>query len=303
MFRSIALFVASLLVVALPASAETDRITLGWGRLFTNDALGDGRDRWRTGSYTLSRVRGPQWDGVLPATIGEILEMRLRAETIAPADLVTPEPDDRRYTGLLGLGLHTHFLMQGIETSAGMDIVATGPQTGLGRFQRGVHDLLNLPRPQVLGDQIEDGIYAQATVEMARTFNLGSGTVRPFVELQGGVENLVRAGTDLSFGNFTKGALMVREAVTGQRYRAVPLDRIEGYSVTLGADTARVFDSVYLPDGGSAELSDQRNRVRVGLHWQGQKSEVFYGLTWMGKEFEQQPKSQVLGSVNLRLRF
>lgn len=303
MFRSLALFAASLLLSVLPAAAEVDRITLGWGRLFTNDALGDMHDRWRTGSYTLSRIRGPQWEGVLPSTPGEIVELRLRAETVAPADLVTPEPDDRRFAGLLGLGIHTHFLTRGIETSAGVDLAITGPQTGLGRFQRQVHDLLDLPRPQVLDDQIPDEVHFQATVELGRPVALGKGTFRPFVEVQAGLEDLVRAGADLSFGTYTKGALMVREAVTGQRYRAVPLDRLQGYSFTVGADAARVFDSALLPEGGAAELSDQRHRVRAGVHWQGETSEVFYGLTWMGEEFAQQPETQMLGSVNLRLRF
>lgn len=305
MFRPFALLVAACLSVSQPsgAMAETERVTLGWGRLFTNDALGDGRDRWRTGSYTLSRIRGPQWDGVLPARPGEVLEFRLRAETIAPADLVTPDPFDRRYAGLLGVGLHTHFAMQGIETSVGLDVVVTGQQTGLGRFQKRVHDLLDLPRPEVLGEQIPDDAHPLLTLELGRTIPLGVSRVRPFVEAQAGVEDLVRAGVDLSFGQFDTGALMVREAVTGQRYRAVALDRVEGYSVTVGADAARVRGSVFLPEGGAAELSETRHRVRAGLHWQGARSEVFYGLTWMGPEFEQQPEGQLLGSVNLRLRF
>jgi hypothetical protein len=43
--------------------------------------------------------------------------------------------------------------------------------------------------------------------------------------------------------------------------------------------------------------------VRAGLHWQGGQSEVFNGLTWLGKEFEEQADDQIVGSINLRLRF
>ena len=60
---AVSAFVFSALCTALfavPAVAQ-ERVTLGWGRLLTNDAIGDGKDRWRTGSYVLSRVRGPSW--------------------------------------------------------------------------------------------------------------------------------------------------------------------------------------------------------------------------------------------------
>lgn len=66
--------VASLAIVlsfGSPAISQ-ERVTLGWGRLLNNDALGDGKDRWRTGSYVLSRVRGPSWTGALPEMPGEI---------------------------------------------------------------------------------------------------------------------------------------------------------------------------------------------------------------------------------------
>ena len=105
------LLAASLLALPLaagPAAAE-GRAILGWGRLFDNDALGDMKDRWRTGSYVLSVVTGPDWSGRLPDRPGEILEFRLRGEVIAPANLVTPAAGDRRYAGIVSAGVHTHF--------------------------------------------------------------------------------------------------------------------------------------------------------------------------------------------------
>ena len=87
------------MALASPIAAE-QRVTLGWGRLFTNDALGDGRDRWRTGSYTVSRIKGISWSGELPTTPGEIVEFRFRADTIAPASLTDPDkgnPIHRRF--------------------------------------------------------------------------------------------------------------------------------------------------------------------------------------------------------------
>lgn len=295
------------LVCAAMAAAPTvaqERVTLGWGRLLTNDAIGDGKDRWRTGSYVLSRVRGPNWSGSLPGQPGEILEFRLRLETIAPADLVVANPLDRRYVGALSLGVHTHFETAGVESSVGLDAVIVGQQTGISSLHGDLHDLLGLPTPTVFGGQIGDDVFMTLTAEFGRTLTLGGNTqFRPFVEAQAGAETLLRVGGDLSFGHFSMGALMLRDNTTGQRYRAAAGDHVEGVSLTLGGDIAEVYDSEYFLAGDAITPSDTRKRLRAGMHWQGAQSEVFYGLTWLGEEFEEQPDDQVLGSINLRLQF
>ena len=285
------------------ATMAQERVTLGWGRVLTNDLLGDGRDRWRTGSYTLSRIRGEAWSGSLPATPGEILEFRAMGETIAPADLTVVDPNDRRFVGALTFGLHTHFEWSGLDTSLGANLVITGPQSGASNVQGTIHDLLGLPEPQVYGLQIGDAVYPTAVAEVGKRFALPHGEVRPFVEAQAGVETYLRVGADVSIGGYTHEALMLRDGPSGQRYRGIAGSRMDGMSVVLGGDIARVFESNYFESGDAAQATDTRSRLRAGLHWQGQSSEVFYGLTWLGKEFTTQPESQMLGSVNLRLKF
>jgi len=49
---------------ALAAQAQ-DR-AIHYGLLVTNDALGDGKDRWRTGSFASSLAYAPGWSGTLP---------------------------------------------------------------------------------------------------------------------------------------------------------------------------------------------------------------------------------------------
>lgn len=305
MKRTIAALALALMAASGGAAQAEERVTLGWGRLFSNDLLGDGRDRWRTGSYSVSRIRGENWTGALPATAFEILEFRFRGEVVSPASLTAPAADDRLYAALLSFGLHTHFDMGAIETSAGLDVIVSGPQTGLPDLHEAVHDRFGLPAvgTGVLGSQIGDDAHPTLVLEAGRSLPIGSATVRPFVEAQAGLETFVRVGADLSFGSYARGALMLRDGPSGQRYRGVALDRIPGFSMTLGGDVARVFDSALLPDGGTATLSETRHRLRAGLHWQGEAAEAFYGLTWLGKEFEEQPEGQVLGSLNLRLRF
>ena len=290
------------LLAATPAVAQ-DRVALGWGRLFSNDALGDGQDRWRTGGTVFSGVRGPSWDGALPAAPGEILEFRLRGDIFAPANLVTAAPGDRRYAGTLSLGLHTHFSMGQAEAAVGADIVVIGRQTGLGRFQARAHDLLGMDAPGVLDDQIGNQVRPTLVFEVGQAFRLSPRvTVRPFVEAQVGAETLLRAGGDVVIGGAWSGALMLRDNGTGQRYAGISWEN-KGLSFTLGGDVARMYGSAYLPEGGAAELSDIRSRLRAGVEWQGERLDAFYGLTYLSPEFEGQDEGQVLGSVRVDFSF
>lgn len=286
------------------AAYADDRVTLGFGRLFNNDALGDGTDRWRTGSYTVSWVRGADWNGELPTGFGQLLETRFAAEIIAPADISEPAPGDRRYVGALTIGLHTHFALAEAEASTGINLVFTGPQTGLGNFQENVHGWLDMESPEVLDDQIPDGVHPTLLAEVGRSYTFGKGmTVRPFAEAQAGVETYLRLGGDIAFGDIWKNALMLRDSSTGQRYVGVKGQQTQGLSFSLGGDIAQVFDSVYLPTNEPAVLGDTRSRLRAGVHWQGETADVFYGLTWLGREFEDQPDTQVVGSLRVNIDF
>lgn len=289
-------------LAAAPAAQSQDRVTLGFGRLFNNDAIGDGEDRWQSGSYTLSLVRGRSWNGALPDRPGVILEYRLRADIIAPSNLENPGPDDRRYAGTLAIGVHTYFDHAGFDVRAGVDLVAIGPMTGVGQFQEAVHDVFGLSDPD-RSNQIGNRLRPTASVEVARTMDVGPLRLRPFAEAQAGAETLLRAGADVTFGPFGRGGLMLRDTTTGQLYPGIRDDGADGISLVLGADVAHVFSSVYLPDGGQVDLDDTRTRLRGGINMNLGASEVFYGVTWLSREFEGQPEGQFVGSLRLSLRF
>jgi len=305
MFRMIAASLVASVCLSQAAVAQ-DRTRLGYGRLVTNDFFGDGADRWRTGSIQSSRVWGPTWTGVAPAGFGQLLELRLGGEIVAPDDIRNLAADDRAYAGALLVGLHTHFRRGQTEFALGGDVVFVGPQTKLDAFQDALHDLLNVTRPSdaVRGAQIGNAINPTAVVEIGQSFALGErATVRPFVEGRLGNETLARIGFDLTFGDLGRGELLVRDSVTGQRYRAVEADW-SGYSFVLGADIAAVSDSEFLPEGGSVALRDSRERVRAGLTWRSETGiTAFYGLTYLGEEFEGQNEGQLVGSVRLRVPF
>lgn len=289
-------------VAAVPVQAqEWER--LGTGRVFTNDALGDLTDRWRTASYTASWFRGRMpWQGELPANPGQVLEWRLRGEIVTPSDLANPAPDDRRYAGMLSAGVHTYWDVAGFETRAGLDLVMTGPQTHLDELQTAIHDILSLPKPDS-SDQIGDAVYPTLSIEMARSYVAGTTTVRPFIEAQAGIEDFVRIGADVVVGTHGMGGLLMRDPVTGHRVTAIRGAETAGFSLVLGADAAAVTSSELLPEGGAAVLSEERYRVRAGGHWMTGTTEVFYGISYLSPEFEQQDEGQVVGALNVRILF
>lgn len=288
---------------AAPTHAEMarERSLVGIGHLFTNDFLGDGKDRWRTGAFTISPVWGRGWDGRLPDRIGDILEFRARAEIIAPNDLTRPNPADRRWAGTYAFGLHTHFALGGTDMRLGADLAIVGPQTGLDDFQDFTHEVLGQSEPGVFGNQIDNDVFPTVSAELGRDIDLpGSVRLRPFVEAAAGVETFVRVGGDLIVGQYGQGALLLRDTTTGQRYSAVTLDRPNGISLVLGGDIARMEHSEYL---SGSMLKDTRTRLRGGIHWRGDWGELFYGATWLGKEFDGQKDDQIVGSIKVDLRF
>lgn len=292
----------------LPAEAaplEEGRQRIGYGRLFTNDFLADGRDRWRTGSIGSSRIWGYGWDGTAPSAFGDLLELRLHGQIIAPSKLSNPDASDRPWAGSLSAGLHSHVQRGDMEFALGAGLVMTGPQTRLDDFQDWLHDLVSAPRPSdaVLDAQIPDRIRPILVAEAGRSFELGDAVaLRPFAEVRAGDEALLRVGADLTIGSVGQGELRVRDEVTGQRYRAVTGDA-DGLSFTLGGDIAYVADSIYLPEDRGYELTSHRDRIRAGLHWQHQDTTLFYGVTYLGKEFSAQGEGQVTGSLRLRILF
>ncbi len=295
--------VALLLVVIGNPSFALDRKALGWGLMFTNDLIGDNKDRWRTGSFAVSHLRGPSWTGTRPTRFGDLIELRFRGEVISPERISAPSPQDRRYVGALSLGAHTHWQSGQTELSLGLDLVMVGPQTGLDSFQAQLHDIFGGPRPNVDGFQIANDIYPTLMFEAGRQFDLSaSARLRPFVEVQAGAETLIRAGADFTMGPYGGGDLMLRDVSSGQRYQGITSGDGRGLSFVIGGDLAYIADSRYLDTPGVI-AEDYRARLRIGYHRGWKRAGLFYGLSYLSPEFEAQSAGQFLGGVSLRYRF
>jgi hypothetical protein len=294
------------LTLALPALAEGTRVTLGFGRLYSNDRLGDGQDRWRTGTWSLSVVSGYAWNGTRPAQFGEIVELRFRTEIIAPRSLGGPGATDRPYVGAVTYGMHSHWAALGGELSAGLDVTMTGPQTGISDFHDRWHERFSAPRlsDTVVANQIGDALFPSLTVEYGLPLRVSQRVLlRPFAELQAGVEQVARVGADMILGPVGQADLLIRDQTTGHLYRGTRSD-VTGLSFVAGADWARIGDSRWLPSDRGVTALDERWRARVGTFvqpWPG--TGVFFGLTWLSEEFEGQPEGQLLGSLAVTYRF
>lgn len=292
-----------------PAHAK-DRGILGFGAILNNDIFGDGEDRWRTGSYSSSYVRGRPWEGQLPTRPGAVMEYRFHGEVIAPERISHQVNDDRPLVGVLSLGAHTHFQARGFEINGGVDLVLTGPATGLGNVQQGLHAATGGPRNRILGTQLPNRLFPTANVEVAREIRFGDTALalRPFGELQVGVETFARAGIDVTLGFMNHGGLLVRDRVSGQRYPTIVARNNNGLSFVVGGDIAYVHHSAYLPEDMGYDLTPTRKRLRAGIAYESsaggmETAMLFVGLTYLGPEFERQAEGQTVAAISLNFRF
>ena len=302
------IFAAPLIALGLiaPIEAEAqDRHTLGFARLFTNDYFADRHDRWRSGGYSFSVLRGYGWQERRPEEIGSLLEYRLRSEVITP-ERGLGGADDRPYVGAVSFGLHTHFSRGQVEVSLGADVVAIGPQTGVSDFQEYYHDVFSMPTPPGVSRQLEDAVHLGGTAELVWPMRVSEQvSVRPFVEAQAGVENMVRVGADVIFGGVGHTDLLVRDGVSGQLMRGIESETAGGqFSFVAGADMAQVFSSIYLPEDLGFAAEETRWRARAGIHWQiTNDMSFFYGATYLSEEAVDQTEGQVVGGVKLNFNF
>lgn len=291
------------LCAGVPALAE-DRVTLGFGRLMSNDFFWDTQDRWRTASYNFSIVRGPEWSGARPEGFGEIIEFRLRNEMIMPGGRRADGQFDRPYVGMWTAGVHTHYATDGMDVSLGVDLVAMGPSTRVSDLQQWYHELVSFPDVIGIDEQLDDALHLSGTIELGWPTRLSQTvTVRPFFEGQTGVEEILRVGVDVLIGATGQNDLLIRDVVTGQLIRAIETD-FRGYNVTLGADWAHVGGSVFLPADLGYAHEDSRWRVRAGVNVQVTSAvSLFYGATYLSEEFVGQPEGQVVAGLKLNFNF
>lgn len=295
--------IAAAVCAAFPVFAEEERAFVGFADLFTNDTLGDTKDRWRTSSYQASLTWGRYDDGA-PEVPFALMEYRLRAELFTPENLAaTVAFPDRPYAGVIGLGAFTHFQRGNTNVSFGGELAFVGPSTKLDEFQAAVHELLSLADPVVRGDQLPNDVHPTIQAEVSHDLRFGDTLLRPFIEAQAGLETYARVGFDALIGRNYSRNFFVRDTATGQLTTNVRASDTASWGFTVGGDAAYVSDSELLPTSRGYTVKSTRIRARAGVAWEGTASRVFYGLTYLGEEFEGQGSGQFTGSISLRFKF
>lgn len=300
-------FFGSLVLLGGMAQANPFKLqVIGRSSVFNNDYFGDGDDRWRSGSYSRSTYFGEPWSGEIPHD-RSIYELRFRGEVIAPTDASEPpQIGERSYVGVAAAGAFRHFRQGDTKFRLGAELVTIGPQTGISSFVTEAHELLGFKTVRATEGELGNDIIPTASVEIYRTVERTRSRrfeIRPFVELQAGVETFARVGADLFFGQSVSGDFMTRDVVTGQMLTVVNVHRLSGLTPTIGVDFAYVWDSRYLPSSRGVAPKSVRARVRTGLRSQSENRDVFFGLTWLSPEYEGQPNGQILGSISVDARF
>lgn len=277
------------------AQDATPKLTgLGQVGLFTNDYLGDGHDRWRSGS---------KWESyVLPSRVVEAWEFRWRTEIISPWK--RSSATDRQYVDGIGLAGFAHLSYGNLNTRVGAESLWVGPQTGLAALQKRVHAIVGTDRlhdPDGPGvSRIGDQWLGMMSAETSYEWRVGRNVLlRPYGGVQMGYETFSRAGVDVVIGAATQAPIWVRDPASGA-LMPITTDRTAGLSVIGGADITHVRQSDLLqgvtPEG-------QRHRARLGLQWQGQRATIFAGQAWLSPEFVGQSEGQRIGLLSLSLSF
>ncbi|MFB2593734.1 lipid A-modifier LpxR family protein [Paracoccus sp. p4-l81] len=288
--------------VASPAAAQSWLGALGHPvggvHVFTNDALGDGHDRWQSTGYGYSRLYEDSF-------FGNTTELRARGQIVAPWSL-RRQPLDRDYGNAIGLAAFSVGQSGTLGYRVGGELLITGDQTRLHNIQRRLHDLFGGSSDEQIGrnyDHIRNGFHGLAQAEVwARLGADRSWELRPYVAAQAGYETSATAGFDLIVGPAAHAPYWVRDVITGTPVSVNSHER-RGFSLVAGADVTRLKDSVFFPDYGDVKLKKTQHRARMGVLWRADPVSVFFGQTWLGRQFEGQVEPQRLGVLALDIRF
>lgn len=330
---------AALITAAAATDAHAGEQREGWAWLaqhheietqgvFWNDRYGDGKDRWKTGGITQSYLfperiftNEPWLDGRATA-----LEINLRAQVMTPDDTSNSgiDPDDRPYAQYAGVGLYARSIARPepagaglalqLEDRVGVEIGWQGKPLPFFEVQEALHDMTgtggNMGNPSdMIGGEV------LANLEGRRTWRLhaeGAGRdveLAPFLQGSLGMREVsLRAGADLFIGSALQGRTWGSDLATGAVIAGESMHR-DGFHWTgfVGGDLGYVAWDAFLDGGFAAEGRDMARqkivgRARAGLLLEHGRVGLGFSLNWLGKEFETQPRGQLIGAIQLKYR-
>ncbi|MEL7463289.1 MAG: lipid A deacylase LpxR family protein [Pseudomonadota bacterium] len=286
-----------------------------------NDFFGDGKDRYLTGGVQAT-FAARQSDLFNEPLIGgdSYLIIQGGGRSYTPADISARNPaaDDRPYAGYvygsIGVARVTGADDALTQTTAQLEIGATGPMLGFEGIQNDIHDMMSLPKARGWDTEIGNEIYATVRAErMWRRF--GSVGVyetefAPFARVDVGMaENSATLGVEVAVGDRLGRGLKVRESALGASYAAIRTpDQDTAWRMYAGGDvkvvaTDAVLDGGFFRDGRSVAKTTFRYRARAGFDIATGPVTIGYGVHLLGPEFEAQDDPQLVGAFTLTVRF
>jgi hypothetical protein len=302
----LARFVTTCLIgtVLATGAVKAQNVLIGRSAALNNDYLGDNEDRWQTASYSSSWLFSSSLE-LRQMGIGPRFEVRARGQIVTPEKLNgTPPAGSRPYAGYIGAAAFSHYTFRGWDVAVGAEFGILGPSSGMSDLHIALHDVLAENEPKGWSTQVADRFLFTPVVEAGYKVGGvdGGAMVRPFVTAQAGVEDILRAGVDVSLGIDRDLTQPIRDIITGQQF-PVRYDTLDQIQLTFGVDVASVEGSEFFPATHTAVAEDTRTRVRGSIFAPLGAADVNYGLTWMSEEFTAQSEPQLLGSIGVEFRF
>ena len=268
---------------------------------FSNDAIGDGRDRWQSASYQRSFIFDKNDAGMM-----QQIELRGRAQIVSPWTSSRQE-QDRPYSSVLGFGAFAHGDLIGLESHVGGEIVVQGDHTGLPAFQSGAHDFLGLDKsydPENTSDEhVSDRVTVRGEAGLAKSFRPFEGVLfRPYGFIAIGADESATIGMDVVLGSLAQSSSWTRDHVTGQLLTH-QADTKEGFSFVAGIDATRVLSSMHIPEESAVAPEVTQTRARIGAQLYVGAADVFFGQTWLSEGFVGQSDTQRVGTLSVSFNF
>ncbi len=317
----------------LASSREIQGATLVW-----NDGMGDGQDRWKTGGLSQSVILPELSLGGVPWIDGQAsaLEVTLRALLMTPDNTTAAiaAGDDRAFAQYAGAGVFLRtfgqpapapgeFGAQGLllqtDDRVGIELGWQGEPLPLFDIQEAFHGFVGAggdrgnPANSIGGEPL-------VNLEARRSWRLqaeGPGReveFAPFLQTSLGMrENSLRVGGDVFVGSALEGRVWGTDPATGAIFSQASMPHPgprpgTNWTFFAGGDLGYIASDAFLDggvtaDGPSVERRHFVGRARAGILVENGRVGVGFSLNWLGPEFESQPEGQLVGALQVQIRF
>ena len=289
-----------------------------------NDAIGDGKDRFKSAGVTQSWVvpegrignSGPWFDGHSSA-----VELQVRGFIATPDNTALAPATDRPFAEYASVGgflrtfsephavsASSHFAE---ESRVGIELGYQGDPLPFFEIQDAVHSgSINTAAGRVLDSEVLANLEGRHTWRFHQSMNDTDLEVAPYVQASLGMrENSLRVGGDFIYGSDLEGRTWnIDPAVGALIPGGSPPREGTNWLIWLGGDVGYIGSDAFLnggfaQNGPSVDHEEVTGRIRTGIMLEHGDFAIAYSMTWLSEEFKTQSHSQVVGAISVKYRF